>query len=311
MLFLIIIVATHFVDESSIAYILLFPYLMNPMKNITINCDSFLIMSIALERLLAVWKPIRYRTGIVRRSKRVHALVFILPPILVSTTINIPKFFETELYVDSTTSQWDFRVTDLREDPNYIYYYILWFRNIVTGIIPIAFLIIVNGAIIFCVPSSTDQSKYRYTASTRSNSLKCSSKWPGSSRSISLKSKREHSLTDLDLVLMETNSFRVLRRRNSHSILTFTLTTIIIIYIVCNLPRLLLNVFEHLLEDDQEKNLDKCGCEIEPKWFTIMCNVSHFLLTFNSSINFIIYWSTVNKFRKNLKDLFLCRISDS
>ena len=308
MLFLIIIVATHFVDESSIAYILLFPYLMNPMKNITINCDSFLIMSIALERLLAVWKPIRYRTGIVRRSKRVHALVFILPPILVSTTINIPKFFETELYVDSTTSQWDFRVTDLREDPNYIYYYILWFRNIVTGIIPIAFLIIVNGAIIFCLPSSSNQS------STRSNSLKCSSKWPSSSRSISLKSKsqeREHPLTDLDLVLMETKSFRVLRRKNSHSILTLTLTIIIIIYIVCNLPRLLLNVFEHLLEDDQEKNLDKCGCEIEPKWFTIMCNVSHFLLTFNSSINFIIYWSTVNKFRKNLKDLFLCRISDS
>ena len=307
MLFLIIIVATHFVDESSIAYILLFPYLMNPMKNITINCDSFLIMSIALERLLAVWKPIRYRTGIVRRSKRVHALVFILPPILVSTTINIPKFFETELYVDSTTSQWDFRVTDLREDSNYIYYYILWFRNIVTGIIPIAFLIIVNGAIIFCLPSSSNQS------STRSNSLKCSSKWPSSSRSISLKSKsqeREHPLTDLDLVLMETKSFRVLRRKNSHSILTLTLTIIIIIYIVCNLPRLLLNVFEHLLEDDQEKNLDKCGCEIEPKWFTIMCSVSHFLLTFNSSINFIIYWSTVSKFRKNLKDLFLCKISD-
>ena len=213
MLFLIIIVATHFVDESSITYILLFPYLMNPMKNITINCDSFLIMSIALERLLAVWKPIRYRTGIVRRSKRVHALVFILPPILVSTTINIPKFFETELYVDSTTRQWDFRVTDLREDPNYIYYYILWFRNIVTGIIPIIFLIIVNGAIIFFLPSSGDESKYKYkfTANT-SKSLKC----PYNSRSNSLKSQDigEHPLTDLDRstkVLMESNSFSVVR----------------------------------------------------------------------------------------------------
>ena len=269
---------------------------MNPMKNITVNCDSFLIMAIALERLLAVWKPIRYRTGIVRKSKKVHALAFIFPPILLSTTINIPKFFETELYVDNTTNAMDFRVTDLREDPDYIYYYVHWFRNIITGIIPIIFLIIVNAAIYFFLPSSSDQSKYKYKYTASISTIRNSLKSQDSG----------HPLIDLDRsakILMKRKSFKVVRKQSSHS--AGTLTTIVIIYIVCNLPRILLNIFEHLLQENQENNLDKCGCETEPKWFTIMCSVSHFLLTFNCSANFIIYWSTVSKFKKTLKKILM------
>ena len=326
---------------------------MNPMKNITVNCDSFLIMAIALERLLAVWKPIRYRIGIIRKSRRVHALAFILPPILVSTLINIPKFLETELYLDNITNErghkeqfWDFRVTDLREDPDYIYYYVHWFRNIITGIIPIIFLIIVNAAIYFFLPSSCNKSNYKYKYTT-SISNSASFKSPDSEQPLmdldrsrstddaqykldqrnsqlsqdSMKYffKRRLWSQDSDIdpdqdtmdrrkstkVLIRQKSFKIVRKQNSHSALT--LTFIVIVYIVCNLPRLLLNLFEHLLQDDLEDHLDACGCETEPKWFTILCSISHFLLTFNSSANFVIYWSTVNKFKKTLINLLTCK----
>ena len=72
-------------------------------------------------------------------------------------------------------------------------------------------------------------------------------------------------------------------------------------YLICNFPRLILNLFEHLLQDEMMNNVDKCGCKREPPWFTILCSISHFLLTFNSSANFIIYGSTEEKFKKTRK----------
>ena len=121
-----------------------------------------MIMAIAVERLLAVWKPIRYRNGVLRRSMRAHALTFILPPIFISVLINIPKFFEMELHHHYITNEdgdkellWDYKITDLREDPDYIFYYIHWFRNLSTGVIPIIFLITVNAAILFMLPSNS------------------------------------------------------------------------------------------------------------------------------------------------------------
>ena len=82
-----------------------------------------------------------------------------------------------------------------------------------------------------------------------------------------------------------------------------TLTSIVIMYIICNIPRLVLNLAEHLIQDEKQDNMDRCGCKKEPKWFTILCSISHFLLVVNSSVNFIIYGSTENKFKKTLKDL--------
>ena len=48
---------------------------------------------------------------------------------------------------------WDYKVSDLRQDPDYITYYIHWFSNLFTGAIPIIFLIVVNTAIML-LPSS-------------------------------------------------------------------------------------------------------------------------------------------------------------
>ena len=75
-----------------------------------------------------------------------------------------------------------------------------------------------------------------------------------------------------------------------------TLTAIVIMYIICNIPRLMVNIFEHLHQEDI--NLDRCGCKKEPKWLHILCSISQLLLTFNSSANFLIYFSTENNFKR-------------
>ena len=272
-------------------------------------------MAIALERLLVVVKPIRYRVGILRKSIRIHSLVFIVPPILLSFLINIPKFLETELFYYNVTNiygkkdyLWDYRVTALRGDPDYIYYYVHWFRNIFTGIIPIIFLIIVNTAIYYFLPSTRSQPQYSMSFSRNQDGVSEQYLMEQSIRSIR---SRDLSISnDVPLEIFNSQEInlsrhpspRIPNRRTNYSALTLTL--IVIMYIICNIPRLILNLFEHLLQEELANKKDKCGCKEEPKWFTILCSISHFLLTLNSSANFIIYGVTEKKFKKTARKLF-------
>ena len=73
-------------------------------------------------------------------------MTFILPGFLFAFLINIPKFFEVELVSDE--DKIDFRATQLRMDKNYIFYYTLWTRLLVTGIVPILYLVITNTIVI-------------------------------------------------------------------------------------------------------------------------------------------------------------------
>ena len=97
----------------------------------------------------------------------------------------------------------------------------------------------------------------------------------------------------------------IFRKRSLSAI---TLTAIVIMYILCNIPRLVLNLAEYLLQPQlyEASEDDPCGCQVTPPWFTIMCHLNHFLLTLNSSANFLIYWSLGNKFKTSFKRQFLC-----
>ena len=100
MLFVSLLVIDVFrldLDIQNQTYILLFPYFLNPLKNILLCCETYLVMSIATERLMAVSKPIKFRLKNLHYSSRVHFCTFILPTIVLAVIINIPKFFETSL----------------------------------------------------------------------------------------------------------------------------------------------------------------------------------------------------------------------
>ena len=84
-------------DLENQTYILLFPYFWNPLKNILLCCETYIIMSIATERFMAIRRPINFRTQDLDCSSWVHFYTFILPAIVMAGVINIPKFFEAKL----------------------------------------------------------------------------------------------------------------------------------------------------------------------------------------------------------------------
>ena len=82
-----------------------------------------------------------------------------------------------------------------------------------------------------------------------------------------------------------------------------TLSVIVIMYIVCNIPRLLLNLTEYLYRFQLYQNFSQCGCT-NKVWLEVTLWLSRFLLTVNSSVNFIIYWSVGKKFKSTLREIF-------
>ena len=122
-LFVSIIICDTFCDTSSFIYIYMFPYFWNPLKNILMSWETFLMMSISTERYLAVCHPLMYRAHKVRNSPRVHMLTYILPSVIISMILNVPKFFETKLITRNFTDSnnfsqevLDFEITNLRLD---------------------------------------------------------------------------------------------------------------------------------------------------------------------------------------------------
>merc|ERR1719317_32531 len=113
----------------------------------------YLIISVAVERYLAVCRPHHYRE-VQGRSSRV--VIYLLPAFMVTIAVNATKFFEiriVDLCVDYThcgcgvISNKYHQLTEMRLNKNYIIYYHLWAWTLVTGIIPFCLLIILNWKI--------------------------------------------------------------------------------------------------------------------------------------------------------------------
>ena len=259
-IFLFFVMADTIIDTQHIIYIYMFPYFWNPLKNIVMSWETFLIMSIATERFLAVCRPLLYRRHKLYTSSFLHLMTFILPGLFLAILINIPKFFEVELlFVNETV---DFRATNLRMNADYIYYYTHWTRLLATGIVPAIYLVITNSFVIVKIRE-------------------------GKIQSFKL---RQHQHNPRVKAAFKPNS----------TYLGLTLTGIVLVYLICNLPRLVLNLVEYYLIAEIYK-LDECGCSLAPWWISSFIRSSHLLLTTNSSVNFFIYISFSRSFKKVFK----------
>ena len=273
-MFLLLVICDHALDISSQFYILMVPYFLHPLKNILLSCESYLLMGIALERLIAVVRPIWYRTSRLRLSGWRHAAVFILPTLVISVSLNIPKFLELELVYtnvtgssDKVTEVMNLEVSSLRLNSDYILYYVHWTRSLATGVIPMLFLLVTNSSIYI--------------------SLRRQQPWVSHSRS---------TITVLSPYSIENRKKIINQNRRS----ALTLTAIVIMYILCNTPRLVINLAEYLYQDQLYQDYDHCGCIRKEVWYGFTIRLSHLLLTVNSSANFIIYWSLGRKFKSTL-----------
>ena len=264
---LIFIMGEILIDVQNVIYIYIFPYFWNPLKNIVMSWETFLIMSIATERFLVVCRPLLYRRHRLRCSSLIHLLTFILPGLLCAIIINVPKFFEVEhvFYEDKV----DFKATALRMDEDYIYFYTHWTRLLATGIVPFLYLVFTNTIIIIQIRRGEALSDI-----LRQNTNK----------SLQLKTPKPMKPQRLKF--------------SNHS--AVTLTMIVLIYMMCNLPRLVLNLVEYTLLSEMYK-LDDCGCLLVHWWISSMIRISHFLLAINSSVNFLIYFLSSKPFKKLLE----------
>lgn len=89
----------------------------------------------------------------------VSTFSYVIPVLLLSIVLNIPKFMEVRFtwtpveYENGTVVEnvteytMDFELTELRDNPQYIRYYIMWTQLITTGIIPMGALIYFNFGI--------------------------------------------------------------------------------------------------------------------------------------------------------------------
>jgi len=90
-----------------------------------------------------------------------------------------------------------------------------------------------------------------------------------------------------------------------------TLMAIVMMYLICNVPRLTLNTAEYLMRD--EFGIDECGCPEAPEWIYVLIQVSNMCLVINTSANFVIYFAVCKKFKtvlrsrvKDIKENLFC-----
>jgi hypothetical protein len=302
--------------QESEVWVYLIPKVIYPLNNMTFCCSIYLTVMLAWERYLAVCHPNHYR--MVNRAQTGYTrtiLVYVLPVVLFSIVLNIPKFLETELvYNDTATVDvadsdtgttamgerpsntdngtlidpplsegggdfWsgvtvsDFskpgglnlRMSKLRNNSNYIAYYIFATRLLVTGLVPFGALVFFN---------------YRIHLGLRTARLRVRD-WKFPRRTPGATLRHQRMRTELNLAVV--------------------LVAIVLVFLTCNLPRLLLNLLELVLlhmetaagggSGDGSGTRCQGGGIILPAWFQCFTALSHLMLMTNASTNFLIYWS--------------------
>jgi len=264
-------------DANSNAYTIAFPYIIYPITNIGLCGTIFMTMAISIERFLGICYPLHLP------PHNRKSWFYILPVLLLSVVVNVPKFFEAEIewlyngkwnrtvasnmsdesYQQHTIEEWvpAYKPTDLRKDSNYIKFYITYFRLFSTAIIPLIALVTINFRII------CDLKKLK-------------SKTFGSQRKL----------------WKELNMFLVL-------------LCIVVTFICCNTPRVIVDIWEfsHVESIVHCNELLKAGEIQHPflptKWIICLTHISHFTGILNSSLNFLIYCFVGHNFRKEFFNL--------
>ena len=241
-------------DLENQVFISLVPWVWHPLKNILLCFETFLIMSIATERYQAVRSPILFRQSSIRVSSSLHLLSYILPPMVVSVLVNIPKFFETELvtveYMDAanlTHKYLDYNTTSLSLSPAYMLYYTHWTCFLSTGVVP-----------------------FLYLAAT--NILICQNM--GSGRRLTMKpltiQRRKTPPRQARLAVRPRGTPAIWRHASGRSERPTSLPLIIsLVWLICNTPRLLLYWTEYTLQEQLEH------CPVYTQYWYIVLQVTH------------------------------------
>lgn len=291
-----------------------FPYFIYPASNIFLCLSTFVVVSIAYERFVAVCRPFAYRVAINTQSPIARSFRLLLPAVILAILINIPKYFETQTVVTTQTMNGTngampvnvtivhYTVTELRRNPTYIHYYINWFNFLSTGLIPVGLLIFLNGSIYAKIVETTRlREKCRVHLTNKQQVPEVVTVTSSAER------EREHVvLSQQDSSAAGNGNRKSRKSRMPHPPnnvsskdfkMAMIMVAIVMVFLLCHLPRILLNIFEMTFSS----KIETCGEKfMPPTWFLCLVSCSNFLVVLNSSINIIIYCVIGEGFRDAL-----------
>ena len=276
-------------------YDVLFVRFLFPLKSIVMCCSIYTTILLAWERYDA------FKIGVPnypnpRRKRdlktyflwyRLRIIRFVGPILIFATVFYIPKWFELRLkpHLDfcsinktlklCSTEQLTIELSGVRNNPDYIFWYLNIANMFITALGPLLILAYLNINIYINLKRFIIKKKT--SARVLSN---LSSEATDSRQTRNMKMKRK---CEMDLIRQ-----------------TIVLFVIVILFFLSHVLRIALNIeeFESLYH---VKEAEEKGCAWLRYWTILAVPVSNLLLQINSSMGFLIYCVFNKTFRKTLK----------
>ncbi len=212
-----------------------------------------------------------------RRVSRLYAA----PVATFALLFNLPKYFEVTFHAELGVPF----PSELRLDDNYVIWYQCALKLLVTGLLPLAALAYFNLRVVMVL--------MRQVRVNRDNSLQMTAVNSGGGGG---RNGIAHALSvhrHPDAVTQASKAGR------QQALLLFS---VVVIFLLTNLPRIGLDVYETTLLGDPCRGPLVSGSDA-PGW---VLATSEMLLVANSSVNFLVYSMQSDPFRRALKMFFGC-----
>lgn len=272
-------------------------------------------IAVTMERFFAIVFPFR-EFNKVKRCLIPFAVVF-------AFTYNIPKYFELRIVFDDATNTTVHMGTPLRLNPIYINYYILWSKLLLIELIPHLTIVILNSFILIkIVKSSKFRNGIMRNLNNTSSLMAATADTGGTNGDGGATANNSHAASDEQipkdelltpaasgphsgshmqhhhssssplLQLVFRPQIRFFEQQRQEHKLGVVLVAISVLFICCHAPSVIPDLYEVWCQRDAHET-----CEI-PLWFPVLVDISHLLVCFNSSANFLIYMLGGEKFRR-------------
>ena len=263
-------------NTSSGSHLFIFINILYPARNVLMCSSIYMTVGLACERYISIAKPYLQRSRESENTCR-RLVCYVVPVISLSIVFYIPKFFDLKLIEtvlncsskqsndtaeQNCSTEFSIFPTDIRINNDYILWYINIANLVVTSVVPGVLLTFFNYKIHLC--------------------------------SIKRRERRASMISEAIL------SSKARDKKGYETRQTFVLFAIVLMFVVCHLLRIVLNLEEIVnfkLNDTQRKK----GCPGVEFWEIVALPISGLLLQINSSTNFFIYCIYDNIFKDVLR----------
>ena len=296
----------HLVGGVSYYHDLLFVTFLYPFRNIMMCCSIYTTVILALERYNALENPVldqqylppsdrfRHRKKTLKIYFKWHCrrlIKYIGPIVLLSAIFYIPKWMEVGIetrelcieneyisnYKDTNhtgcADKHEIVVTNLRNNPYYNLCYLNVANLLITAVIPLFSVIYLNVNIYV---------KFKRFLRRQPQFRQINS-----------------SSTD-ETIQQQHITSRQRQEKDSFIQQTWVLFSIVLLFVLCHILRIILNIEEFLYLDVRKVAKENKNCEWLQYWAILASVISHLLLQINSSVNIVIYCSFNHSFRDEL-----------